>query len=108
MKSIFKLIGIIALVTVIGFSFATCDDELSDDEGRVIIESSSDFTLYNYSKYEVNVTIKDKNSKKESKTLPINKGTSFYSYTPPINIVYSPASKVKTTYVSAGVIFNNK
>jgi len=32
MKKLAKLIGIFALVAVIGFAFITCDDDLGDDD----------------------------------------------------------------------------
>jgi len=119
MKNIFKLlvamrsIAIIILL-VIGFSMSACDDELKkdgleEDEGSIRIEGSSSFTIYNHSSYEINVTIKDSNYIKQSKTIPVDKSVYISSVTPPVTITYSPASKVKQdNLLLGGVYFENK
>jgi hypothetical protein len=97
MKNIFKVLAIIALVAVIGFSFATCDNVLDDDESYITMQASLN-TIFNYSSYNLKVNVEDKNSKKISFTINAGSTQSNYSnLTPPITVKYSPASKVKAT-----------
>jgi hypothetical protein len=108
MKNIFKVIGIIAFVAVIGFSFATCDNVLDDDESSVTMQASLNFII-NSSSYDLKINIEDKNGTKKS--LTINAGSTNPNYsnlTPPITVKYSPASKVKTTLEKTSVTFRNK
>jgi len=108
MKNIFKLIGIIAFIAVIGFSFATCDNVLDDDESSVTMQASLNF-INNNSSYNLKINVEDKNSKKIS--FSINAGSSQPNYsnlTPPITVKYSPASKVKATFEKTSVTFRNK
>jgi hypothetical protein len=108
MKNIFKFIGIIAFVAVIGFSFATCDNVLDDDESYVTMQASLNF-INNNSSYDLKINIEDKNGTKKS--LTINAGSTFTNYsnlTPPITVKYSPASKVKASVEKTSVYFRNK
>jgi len=112
MKNTIKVLAIIVIVAVIGFSLTACDDQLGDDESSITIQSVysySSLKIDNNSKYEITVTIKDKmSSKGKTKTIPAKKYDYFSSVTSPITIIYSPASKVRTLELSGGVMFSNK
>jgi len=114
MKTKIKLLGTrshcllysIAIIAVIMFSFAACEEIV--DEDYVTFQNSLNF-INNNSSYDLKVNIEDKNGSKRSFT--INAGSSFTNYsvlTPPITITYSPASKVKTNLWKTSVNFNNK
>jgi hypothetical protein len=108
MKNIFKVLAIIALVAVIGFSFATCDNVLDDDESYITMQASLN-TIFNYSSYNLKVNVEDKNSKKISFT--INAGSTQPNYSnlaQPISVKYSPASKVKASVEKTAVYFRDK
>jgi len=93
MKKIFKLIGIIAIVAIIGISFSTCVDELPEvvyDNGWFPVSGSS-VSLYNNSSYSVTVNI---NNTSQS----MYKGshqTFSLSSTGTNSINFSPKDKVK-------------
>jgi hypothetical protein len=95
-KSNFFL-AILAITFVLGITLIGCDDKLDEnDEASFTKEGSSGsaFSLRNNSSYEINVTVKDSNYIKQSKTIPIKEGVYFSSLTPPVTVTYSPASKV--------------
>jgi len=89
----------IALVAVIGFSFAACGDFELEDEASFTMTGSvtNTYHFYNQSGYEVKVTIGS-----SSKTISANSSTFFYPGTSSASVKYSPASKVKPTSVSNG------
>jgi len=110
MKNIFKWFLIIAFVTIISFSMSACDDKLEEnDEGVITIQSATSLTIHNNSSYEINITVKDSNYTKQSKTIAVKKSAYFSSLTPPVTVTYSPASKVKQDHLLlGGVYFINK
>jgi hypothetical protein len=114
MKKFFKLIGIIAIVAIIGLSFSSCDDGIGEDEGKVTIQSISSISLIitNYSKYEVTITVRDnKGIKMRTETIPVNRSVTYSSssLTPPVTVTYSPKSKVNAQTLSGGgLLFSNK
>jgi hypothetical protein len=92
MKKNFKLIGIIAIVAIIGLSFSSCEQpEVEYDNGWFPLSGSS-VMLYNKSSYSVTVTINNNPSQSiyagGSKSFPLSStGTN--------SIYYSPKDKVK-------------
>jgi len=98
MKNIFKLFGIFALVTIIGFSFASCDynpDEDGDGSFYMYGEANSfdsyDYRFLNQSNYKVTVTI----GYKKLKLQPLSFfGTVITHYRSRTMIKYSPTDKV--------------
>jgi len=109
MKKSNFFLAILAISLVFGITVIGCDDKLKEnDEASFRKEgsSASAFTLHNNSSYEINVTVKDSNYTKQSKTIAVKKSVYFSSLTPPVTVTYSPASKVQIDSLRS--FFTNK
>jgi hypothetical protein len=137
MKHVFKLIGIIALVAVIGFSFASCDDGNDEDNGNgggssgntsttvtingyhVVLnpipgyfagDSFYSYIFTNYSSSQVSVTINGDTStiRPYAPLTGFYDDASFSLSTATARVTYSPANKVRHEGSGQSIRFYDK
>ena len=112
MKKYFKLFGLISIISIIGFSFSTCDYDPDKDgdgsfymNGEANSSNSYDYRFLNQSNYEVTVIIGQKTQKLRPSSIS---GTVITHNQSRTTIKYSPTDKVKVNGGGPTVYFQNK